>query len=60
MVFVIRVTRDETGATGGIVERLRTGEKAPFRGLEALGGVIARMIEADREGAEPDAGSGAE
>jgi hypothetical protein len=60
MIFVIRVTRDETGVTGGTVERLRTGEKAALRGLEALGGVIARMIEAHREGAQPDAGSGAE
>ena len=46
MVFVIRITRDEAGATSGIVERLRTGEKARFRGLEALADVIARMIEA--------------
>jgi hypothetical protein len=30
MVFVIRVTRDETGATGGIVERLSTGERRAF------------------------------
>jgi hypothetical protein len=28
MVFVVRVTQDERGATGGIVERLSTGEKA--------------------------------
>jgi hypothetical protein len=49
MVFVVRVTRDETGATGGIVERLSTGEKARFRGLDALGGLVARMIEAGRE-----------
>ena len=56
MVFVIRVTQDETGATGGIVERLSTGEKARFRGLEALRGLIARMIERGRENARSDAG----
>jgi hypothetical protein len=56
MVFVVRVTQDETGATGGIVERLSTGEKARFRGLEALGGLIARMIERGRESARSDAG----
>ena len=60
MVFVIRVTQDETGATGGIVERLSTGEKARFQGLEALGDVMARMIEAGREGVRSRAGPGAE
>src|SRR5262245_48819920 len=35
-----------TGATGGIVERLSTGEKAHFQGVEALTGVIAEMFEA--------------
>ena len=60
MVFVIRVTQDETGATGGIVERLSTGEKARFRGLESLGGIIARMVEAGRESARSEAGPGAE
>ena len=55
MVFVIRVTQDETGATGGIVERLSTGEKARFRGLDALPNVMARMIEAGRESARSDA-----
>jgi hypothetical protein len=60
MVFVIRVTQDETGATGGIVERLSTGEKARFRGLDALGSLITRMIELGRESARPDAGPRAE
>ena len=54
MVFVVRVTQDETGATGGIVERLSTGEKARFRGLEALGDLVARMVEAGRESARSD------
>jgi hypothetical protein len=60
MVFVVRVTKDEAGATGGIVERLSTGEKARFRGLEALGDLVARMIEAGRESAQSDAGPKAE
>ncbi len=55
MVFVVRVTQDETGATGGIVERLSTREKARFRGLEPLGGAIARMIETGHERARSDA-----
>ena len=59
MVFVIRVTQDETGATGGIVERLSTGEKVRFRGLESIGDLVARMIEAGRESARSEAGPGA-
>jgi hypothetical protein len=59
MVFVVRVTQDETGATGGIVERLSTGEKARFRGLEALAGVIARMIERGPDEARPEEEPGA-
>ena len=55
MVFVVRVTQDETGVTGGIVERLSTGEKARFRGLDALGDLVARMVEAGRESARSDA-----
>jgi hypothetical protein len=60
MVFVVRVTQDETGATGGIVERLSTGEKARFRGPEALGDLIARMLAIGREDARSDAGPRAE
>jgi hypothetical protein len=55
MVFVVRVTQDEIGARSGIVERLSTGEKARCHGLEALGGLVARMIEAGRERARSDA-----
>jgi hypothetical protein len=54
MVFVVRVSQDESGARSGIVERLSTGEKARFRGLEALGDLVARMIEAGRERARSD------
>jgi hypothetical protein len=55
MVFVIRVTQEETGAMGGIVERLSTGEKARFRGLETLGDLVARMVEAGRDSARSNA-----
>src|SRR5262245_54765554 len=45
--FVVRIDRDDEGKISGVIERVRTGEKETFRGLEAIGGVIARMVEAD-------------
>jgi len=51
--FVVRIDRDDEGKVSGVIERVRTGEKEPFRGLEAIGGVIARMVEADT-GRSPD------
>jgi hypothetical protein len=41
-----------------VIERVRTGEKEAFRGLEAVSGLIARMVEAEggppRTRREPD------
>jgi hypothetical protein len=31
----------------GVIERVRTGAKEPFQGMEAISGVIARMMEAE-------------
>jgi hypothetical protein len=45
--FVVRVDRDASGNVSGVIERVRTGEKEGFRGLEAIGGLIARMVEAE-------------
>jgi hypothetical protein len=45
--FVVRVSRGAAGALEGIVERLRTGEKVWFRGVDQLGLVIARMLESE-------------
>ena len=45
--FVVRVSRGTAGRLEGIVERLRTGEKAWFRGADQLGSVIARMLESE-------------
>lgn len=47
MTFVVRLSRDEAGRVTGIVERVRTGEKARFEGVAAIATVIARMAEAD-------------
>jgi hypothetical protein len=50
--FVVRVSRGTAGGLEGIVERLRTGEKAWFRGADQLGLVIARMLESESSEAE--------
>jgi hypothetical protein len=51
--FIVRVERTDLGDVRGVVERVRTGAKESFRGVEAIGAVIARMMEA--EGAGPAA-----
>jgi hypothetical protein len=45
--FVVRVSRGAAGGLEGIVERLRTGEKAWFRGADQIGSVIARMLQSE-------------
>jgi hypothetical protein len=43
--FVVRLSRAGGGSLGGVVERVRTGEKVRFDELDALGAVIAGMLE---------------
>jgi hypothetical protein len=45
--FVVRIDQHDGGNVTGVIERVRTGEKEPFRGLESIGGLIARMLEAE-------------
>jgi hypothetical protein len=45
--FIVRVDRDDQGGISGVIERVRTGAKEAFRGVEAISGVIARMVEAE-------------
>lgn len=45
--FVVRLSRAGGGRFGGVVERVRTGEKVRFGELDALGAVIAGMLEKD-------------
>jgi hypothetical protein len=47
MNFVVRIERDAQGAVRGVVERVRTGAKEPFRGIETIGALIGRMIETE-------------
>ena len=47
MTFVVRLSRDDTGRLTGVVERVRTGEKARVDDLDAIGRAIAQMMPAD-------------
>jgi hypothetical protein len=49
--FVIRVVRDKRDRISGVIERVATGAKEAFKGSEAIGPAIARMVES--EGANP-------
>ena len=40
----MRLARSDLGQVSGVVERVRTGEKVRFEGVDAVCRVIARMI----------------
>ena len=44
MTFIVRVSVDDAGGITGIVERVQTGQKRRFEGIEAIGPLIARML----------------
>jgi hypothetical protein len=43
-IFIVRLDRDEHGHVTGVVERVRTGEKARVDTLGDLGPVLAAML----------------
>jgi hypothetical protein len=45
--FVVRIVEDGKGGVTGVVERVATGAKEAFTGTEAIGRVIALMLQAD-------------
>src|SRR5262249_53796889 len=45
--FVVRIERRAGGDFTGVIELVATGAKEPFRGIEAIGPLIARMVEAE-------------
>jgi hypothetical protein len=53
--FVVRVVEDRRGQLNGVIERVATGAKEAFSGIEVIGPVIQRMLR--RDGAAPPAGS---
>lgn len=46
--FIVRVVRDELGNVSGVVERVRSGRRARFQGVAAIGLLIGRMLEDER------------
>jgi hypothetical protein len=56
MTFVVRVREAAAGELAGTVERLRTGEKQPFRGIDALARLIEEAVQAARAEAEHERG----
>ena len=42
--FVVRVVEDAGGQVTGVIERVATGAKETFSGMEAIGRVIAQML----------------
>ena len=60
--FVIRVAQDRRGQVSGVIERVATGAKEAFTGMEAIGQVISRMLQGtgplvrDESGAPPASG----
>jgi hypothetical protein len=46
--FVVRVVDNPRGQPSGVIERVATGAKEAFRGLEAIGPVIKGMLQDTR------------
>jgi hypothetical protein len=51
--FIVRVVRDSQGKVSGVIERVATGAKEAFQGMEAIGPLIDRMVQG--EGTDPPA-----
>ena len=57
--FIVRISQIDADPVTGIVERVRTGQKERFYGLEGINQAIARMVERERRArTSPDQGSG--
>lgn len=46
--FVVRAVEDKQGEVSGVIERVATGAKEAFAGMEAIGRVIVRMLQRER------------
>jgi len=46
-VFIVRLSLDPSGRIGGVVERVRTGEKVPLDALSSIGQILAAMLTRD-------------
>ena len=43
-VFIVRLSLDAAGRIGGVVERVRTGEKVRLDALSTVGQILAAML----------------
>jgi hypothetical protein len=48
--FIVRIWQDDAGRMSGVVERVRTGEKLQFHGLDTLSRAVASLLSAGSEG----------
>jgi hypothetical protein len=48
--LIVRIQQDDAGQMSGVVERVRTGEKVRFHGLETLGRAVAALLSTTAEG----------
>jgi len=57
--FIVRISQIDADPLTGIVERVRTGQKERFYGLDGISQAIARMVEREqRARTSPDQSSG--
>jgi hypothetical protein len=43
MTLIVRLARDAAGAITGVIERVRTGQKERFEGIDGLTAVVTRL-----------------
>jgi hypothetical protein len=48
--LIVRIRQDDAGRLSGVVERVRTGEKVRFHGLETLSRAVASLLATSAEG----------
>ena len=48
-VFIVRLDRDDLGRIRGVVERVRTGEKARVETVDDVGQILAAMLARDED-----------
>jgi hypothetical protein len=48
--LIVRIRQDDAGRLSGVVERVRTGEKVRFHGLETLRRAVTSLLATGPEG----------
>jgi hypothetical protein len=48
--LIVRVRQDDAGQMSGVVERVRTGEKVQFHGLETVGRAVSSLLPTGAQG----------